>query len=696
MQLVPTYQRGSVLTKASKGVDNWQMPDKRLYEYALNIKNNYPDVWKLGGNEFGNQAFKNLQRVIQRGKWTKSERWFFIKWQSFAERHKQDFRINGVIACLKWLVVVDKGWQYQKSLIEKEVKKRYPEYTKAEHGAVLQDVSQGEMIGGKRHEHGGTPLKVGQSVVAQAEVGEIIINRESSARHCEELSEINQREGGVALDCDKIRKTNEQTKLPDENKKYNDGGIITKNEQGKYTTELTKYYIEIGGDTWSEVYRNKIYSDFNEAMYQFKTIDSRDFEDKRFNSDNYKILYRKADTLRFIDEIDEENETIQDYSDIDFLYDKSYWMVINDGEPEQIKYEIVGHVNKSSEELLDEVKGVFNTYAGYANIPLDDDGSICIGLRIKDHSGKWKNKERSGCKYYLSIVIANENQTKHFNKNSTDGLSPDEEYYFDSENTKEEIIEFINEKINEYKKLEGTYIMKSGGELIEGGLSDNMTIKEIADLHGVSVEQIKSQLAKGVKVEKEHTNNNAIATEIAKDHLAENPEYYDLLSDAELKQGGLLYNNKRVIELGKSPYIITDKTKPTKELREQAKEYLTGNFLNKYVLNKTTGEPIYISRKCIKKLLNNAPDEKIGVLFFLSEIIEYAIPTSVEEKKESNNKIEIKAISNFVYNFETIINVDGSWYEYSFKTFVMFNKTKNGIEKIFMYSGHLPIKKPLN
>ncbi len=100
------------------------LPSKFILAYANRIKNEYPKIWELGGNEFGNEAFKNLERVSNRGHWLDSEEWFYVKWQSFNARHKGDFRIAGVIANLKWLNRVDKGWKYTKDLIEKEIKKR--------------------------------------------------------------------------------------------------------------------------------------------------------------------------------------------------------------------------------------------------------------------------------------------------------------------------------------------------------------------------------------------------------------------------------------------------------------------------------------------------------------------------------------------------------------------------------------------
>ena len=68
---------------------------------------------------------------------------------------------------------------------------------------------------------------------------------------------------------------------------------------------------------------------------------------------------------------------------------------------------------------------------------------------------------------------------------------------------------------------------------IEGGLADNLSLEEIAKKHNVSIEQIKAELTKGVKVELEHTSDKEIAKEIATDHLAESPTYYTDLAKIE-------------------------------------------------------------------------------------------------------------------------------------------------------------------
>lgn len=70
--------------------------------------------------------------------------------------------------------------------------------------------------------------------------------------------------------------------------------------------------------------------------------------------------------------------------------------------------------------------------------------------------------------------------------------------------------------------------------LLEGGLSDNMSIGDIANKHKVDISQIRTQLFKGIKVEAEHTNDVSIAKKIAMDHLVEDPVYYDKLAKLDI------------------------------------------------------------------------------------------------------------------------------------------------------------------
>ena len=70
---------------------------------------------------------------------------------------------------------------------------------------------------------------------------------------------------------------------------------------------------------------------------------------------------------------------------------------------------------------------------------------------------------------------------------------------------------------------------------IPGGLSDGMTLKDLAKHQNTDIETLINQMEKGVNVEMEHTSDISIATEIAMDHIYEDLHYYDKLEDMESK-----------------------------------------------------------------------------------------------------------------------------------------------------------------
>lgn len=73
-----------------------------------------------------------------------------------------------------------------------------------------------------------------------------------------------------------------------------------------------------------------------------------------------------------------------------------------------------------------------------------------------------------------------------------------------------------------------------------------LSVEQIAKKHRVSVDQINKQLIKGVRVELEHTNHPDVAQEIALDHLAEFPDYYDRLDQVERVDESTELTNKFV------------------------------------------------------------------------------------------------------------------------------------------------------
>jgi hypothetical protein len=74
---------------------------------------------------------------------------------------------------------------------------------------------------------------------------------------------------------------------------------------------------------------------------------------------------------------------------------------------------------------------------------------------------------------------------------------------------------------------------KKNEDKIPGGLSQGMTLKDIAKKHNVELSDLLDEFKKGYKVEREHTTDTDIAKEIAMDHLFEDPKYYTKLSKIE-------------------------------------------------------------------------------------------------------------------------------------------------------------------
>lgn len=67
------------------------------------------------------------------------------------------------------------------------------------------------------------------------------------------------------------------------------------------------------------------------------------------------------------------------------------------------------------------------------------------------------------------------------------------------------------------------WLAQQAKDKIPGGLGDKKKPEDFDP----------KQIAKGVKVEMEHTNDKDLAREIAMDHLTEDPKYYDKLETIE-------------------------------------------------------------------------------------------------------------------------------------------------------------------
>jgi hypothetical protein len=69
--------------------------------------------------------------------------------------------------------------------------------------------------------------------------------------------------------------------------------------------------------------------------------------------------------------------------------------------------------------------------------------------------------------------------------------------------------------------------------VIPGGKSEGKTLQDFLKKYNTSIETIKNKIKKGAKVEMEHTSDIRYATEIAKDHIWEDLNYYEKLKDIE-------------------------------------------------------------------------------------------------------------------------------------------------------------------
>lgn len=90
-----------------------------------------------------------------------------------------------------------------------------------------------------------------------------------------------------------------------------------------------------------------------------------------------------------------------------------------------------------------------------------------------------------------------------------------------------------------------------GTNKIKGGLSDGLSLKDIAEKHGVSVIELNSELNKGIKVEIEHVNDEELAKEIAMDHLVEMPNYYTKLEKMEKQTIKEMLNERLISYINK-------------------------------------------------------------------------------------------------------------------------------------------------
>ena len=180
------------------------------------------------------------------------------------------------------------------------------------------------------------------------------------------------------------------------------------------------------------------------------------------------------------------------------------------------------------------------------------------GITVRTESGeevlidgnhRMNNAYSKGRKTMKTYYVEDPKQISKFT-NKTRVLSDDYQNKMASSTAKKEIRNHYNKRgdafddrkdSENWTKYSLPYDTRFDIEFKKGGhLSSGKSLKQIAEMHNVSLAHINEQLAKGLEVEKEHFADFKERTRIAKDHLVENPNYYTILEKAGLKDGGHL------------------------------------------------------------------------------------------------------------------------------------------------------------
>ena len=96
------------------------------HEEAQKLKEEWPQIWKEGGNILGNKQYNRLKPIAERDSSiaeTRTEETAIRLREAWAARHFKDFRLAGVVAQIKWLVVGSRGLSHMRKVISEEKKR---------------------------------------------------------------------------------------------------------------------------------------------------------------------------------------------------------------------------------------------------------------------------------------------------------------------------------------------------------------------------------------------------------------------------------------------------------------------------------------------------------------------------------------------------------------------------------------------
>ena len=263
-------------------------------------------------------------------------------------------------------------------------------------------------------------------------------------------------------------------------------------KDNKKNIELTYYSVTANSDSSTD----EIYGgyDFNDAKLEFESANISDFSTEYGGL----VLFSKStNEYEFVYKLDSDYETIEDYPIEDYYKDSDYYNLLNEGEIIDIDNKDVEPLNKTSDDLLNEIENYYKKlYGNYkynkinVNNGLDDSDEKyvdygTIQLRITNHSENVKNNDKyDSADYYISVVIANKNKTKgKFLVSMYERRRNEIEISFDGDDSLDDVVFQVDEQILEAKEyLKSKYMGKKGNGLGKMTHTDTITKKEAEHL----------------------------------------------------------------------------------------------------------------------------------------------------------------------------------------------------------------------
>lgn len=92
------------------------------HEYAMDLRENWPDIWNKGGNIRGNSAFTNWGKA-RKGETTAAVKAWIKEREAWIARHYDNKLLAGVVAQIKWGAVGSRGMSFMKSVVNEAKKK---------------------------------------------------------------------------------------------------------------------------------------------------------------------------------------------------------------------------------------------------------------------------------------------------------------------------------------------------------------------------------------------------------------------------------------------------------------------------------------------------------------------------------------------------------------------------------------------